>query len=166
MGTAHRMTLADISDLSQALGALAVVASLVFVSFQIRQNTAATRAASHHAVSDALNQINFLFAEHAEVTRIFLSGLADRQALAVDEQWRFDAMCRAYLHVCETMFVQATLGAGDRSIVLAEENGIKTLFASPGMRDWWAQNPYGFSGEFRAHVDRLCGATAAAGTVE
>ena len=149
------MTLADISDLSQALGAVAVVGSLIFVSIQIRQNTAATRAASHHAVSDALNQLNVLFAENAEVTRIFLSGLNARQGLTKDEQWRFDAVCRAYLHVCETMFVQATLGAGDRDIVLAEENGIKTVFAAPGMKEWWAQNPYGFSAAFRGYVDRL-----------
>lgn len=132
-----------------------MVASLIFVGIQIRRNTAATRAASHHAVSDALNQINFSFAENADVTRIFLSGLVDRQALTTEERWRFDALCRAYMHVCETMHMQAELGAGDRSIVLAEEKGIKTLFASPGMREWWEQYPYGFGPEFRSYVDTL-----------
>ena len=149
------MTLADISDLSQALGAITVVASLIFVGVQIRQNTAATRAASHHAVSDALNQINFSFAENAEVTRIFLAGMADRQALTNEERWRFDAFCRAYMHVCETMHMQADLGAGDRSIVVAEEGGIKMIFASPGIREWWAENTIGFGPEFRDYVDGL-----------
>ncbi len=149
------MTLAEISDLSTALGAVAVVASLIFVGIQIRQNTAATRAASHHAVSDALNQINFSFAGNADVTRIFLSGMADRNALTPEERWRFDALCRAYLHVCETMYIQAGLGVGDKSILLAEEEGIRTMFAAPGVRAWWAENPYGFCAEFRGYVAAL-----------
>ena len=64
------MTLAELSDLAHAVGAVAVVASLIFVGIQIRQNTRATRAASHHAVSQALNHINFSFAENADVTKI------------------------------------------------------------------------------------------------
>ena len=149
------MTLADLSDLSQTIGALAVVASLIFVGIQIRQNTGATRAASHHAVSDALNRVNFSFAENADVTRIFLAGMADRQALNAEERWRFDAMCRAYLHVCETMYIQAGIGAGDKSILAAEEDGIRTILSSRGVREWWAENPYGFCAEFRAFVAAL-----------
>jgi hypothetical protein len=54
------MTLADLSDLSQALGAIAVFASLIFIGVQIRQNTKAQEASSHHAVTDSFNAINTL----------------------------------------------------------------------------------------------------------
>jgi hypothetical protein len=64
-------------------------------------------------------------------------------------------MVRAYLHVCETMYTQADLGAGDFGIVKAEENGIKNVFSSDGVREWWAENPFGFSPEFREYVERL-----------
>ena len=149
------MTLAEISQISQTLGSAAVVASLIFVGVQIRQNTKATRAASHHAVSEALNQVNLLWARNSEVTRIWLAGLSDRRALTPEDRWRFDAIVRAYLHVCETMYMQAELGAGDSGIVVAEENGIKTVFASGGVREWWAENPFGFSPAFRKYVERL-----------
>jgi hypothetical protein len=149
------MTLADISQISQTLGSAAVVASLLFVGFQIRQNTIATRAASHHAVSEALNQINLLWARNKEVARIWLAGLSDRRALTPEERWRFDSTMRAYLHVCETMYTQADWGAGDVGIVTAEETGIKSVFASEGVKEWWAENPFGFSPEFREYVGRL-----------
>jgi hypothetical protein len=149
------MTLADISQISQTLGSAAVVASLLFVGFQIRQNTIATRAASHHAVSEALNQINLLWARNKEVARIWLAGLSDRRALTPEERWRFDSTMRAYLHVCETMYTQADWGAGDVGIVTAEETGIKNVFASEGVKEWWAENPFGFSPEFREYVGRL-----------
>ena len=64
-------------------------------------------------------------------------------------------MMRTYLHACETMYTQADLGAGDYGIVVAEEDGIKTVFSSDGVREWWAENPFGFSPEFRKYVRRL-----------
>lgn len=149
------MTLSELSDVSQVLGAVAVVASLLFVGIQIQQNTRATRAASHHAVSDSLNEINRMWAESAELTRIWLAGREDRQALTDDERWRFDCSMRAYMHVCETMFIQAGLGAGDRGIWLAEEEGMKMALGFSGVREWWTENPYGFCSEFRAYVATL-----------
>jgi hypothetical protein len=149
------MTLDEINSIGQTVAAIATVASLVFVGFQIRQNTRATRAASHHSVSDSLNEINRMFAENADLTKIWLAGTADRQALSAEERWRFDAMLRAYMHVCETMFIQAALGAGDKGIMLSEEQGIRTVFASPGAREWWAENPFGFCAEFRSYVAKL-----------
>ena len=38
------MTLVDLADIGQVVGAFAVVASLVFVGLQVQQNTKATRA--------------------------------------------------------------------------------------------------------------------------
>ena len=149
------MNLAEISQISQSLGSAAVVASLIFVGSQIRQNTRATRAASHHAVSEALNRVNLLWARNKEMTRIWLAGMSDRGALTPEERWRFDSTVRAYLHVCETMYMQADLGAGDLGIVAAEENGIRTIFSSEGVKEWWAENPFGFSPEFRNYVGKL-----------
>ena len=151
------MTLAEIYQISQTVSAAAIVASLIFVGVQIRQSAQATRAASHQAVSEALNQINLLWAQSGEVTRIWLAGTQDRRVMTPEERWRFDSTVRAYLHVCETMYTQASLGAGDVGIVLAEENGIKTVFLSDGVREWWAENPFGFSAEFRRYIGKLTG---------
>jgi hypothetical protein len=149
------MTLSDISQISQTLGSAAVVASLIFVGIQIRQNTKATRAESHRAVSEALNKVNLLWARNSEAARIWLSGMSDRPALTPEDRWRFDSMLRAYLHVCETMHTQAGLGAGDFGIVVAEEDGIRTVFSSSSVREWWGENPFGFSPEFRKYVETL-----------
>lgn len=149
------MNIAEVSQIAQSLGSAAVVASLIFVGSQIRQNTRATRAASHHAVSEALNRINLLWARNRDMSRIWLAGMSDRCALTPEERWRFDSTVRAYLHVCETMYMQADLGAGDLGIVAAEENGIKVIFSSEGVKEWWADNPFGFSPEFRDYVGKL-----------
>jgi hypothetical protein len=149
------MTLEELYYISQIVAVIGIFGSLLFVGLQIRQNTLATRAASHNAVSNSLNEINRMFAENADLTRIWLAGQTNRQALTPEERWRFDSLARAYLHVCETMYVQAALGTGDKSVMLAEEDGIKAVLAAPGVREWWSENPYGFSREFRAYIAKL-----------
>lgn len=149
------MTLEEIYYIGQTVAVVALVLSLIFVGVQIRQNTLATRAASHNEVSNSLNEINRMFAESADLAKIWLAGMDNRQALTAEERWRFDSTLRAYMHVCETMFFQARLGAGDKSIMLAEENGVRTVLASPGGGEWWAENPYGFCVEFRDYVAKL-----------
>jgi hypothetical protein len=86
--------------------------------------------------------------------------MQDRHALTPEERWRFDSTVRAYLHVCETMYTQADLGAGDPGIVLAEENGIRTVFSSVGVREWWTENPFGFSTGFRKYIEELTKSSA------
>jgi hypothetical protein len=140
---------------AEMIGALAVILTLAYLAVQIRQNTAQGKAGSHQAISDALNQINIVFATNPEVSKIWLDGLNDRASLTDVERWQFDSIVRAYFHVCETMFYQSELGSGDKGIVLAEERGMKEVLAKSGGRESWVENPYGFSVEFRCYVDRL-----------
>jgi hypothetical protein len=46
------MSLNDLANLGQVIGALAVVISLIYVALQIRQNTAAIRSAAAQTVHE------------------------------------------------------------------------------------------------------------------
>ena len=46
------MSLNDLANIGQVIGALAVVISLIYVAFQIRQNTSAIRSATAQSVHD------------------------------------------------------------------------------------------------------------------
>ena len=144
-----------IGAIGEIVGAIAVFVTLVYLALQIRQNTIQSRASSHHAISDSLNQINILFGQSTEVSALFLMGLEDRLSLTDAQRWQFDSIMRAYFHVCETMYFQADVGTGDQGIATAEEQGMIAMLGALGGREWWDQNPYGFSTEFRAYVDRL-----------
>lgn len=149
------MSLENAYFASQIAAVLIIIVSLVFVGVQIKQNTATTRASAHHAVSDALIRINLSFAENAEITRIYLKGLENRSSLSTEDRWRFDAILRAYFHVCETMFFQANIGPVDDGIMSAEENGIRLIISSTGGAEWWQENIFGFDVPFREYVSSL-----------
>jgi hypothetical protein len=46
------MNLGDLANLGQIIGAIAVVVSLFYVAYQIRQNTNAVRSATAQAVNE------------------------------------------------------------------------------------------------------------------
>ena len=52
------LTLGQLGSLGEFLAAIATLATLIYLAVQIRQNTRATRAASHHAITDSTNQGN------------------------------------------------------------------------------------------------------------
>ncbi len=63
------MDLQQIYYVGEFFGVVAVVASLLFVGVQMRQNTWATRATSHHAITDAINQINLAIAQNPDLAQ-------------------------------------------------------------------------------------------------
>ena len=144
-----------IGAVGEAVGAIAVVVTLAYLAMQIRQNTGATRAASHHAVIEALNQGNLAQARDAELARIWVSGLKDRGVLTEVERQRFDSLCLAYFHVFDSLWYSAKVGTAERDLLLSEEKGFVYLMDSSGVYDWWEANPYAFSPEFRNYMEEF-----------
>lgn len=146
------MNWAAIGATGEVIGALVVFLTLVYLAIQIRQNTHATRAASHHAVTDALNQLNLALAENEEVANIWVSGMNDRRSLSDIQRERFDALLRAYMHVCDTMYYQAQVGAGDNGLWKAEERYLAVILTSPGGKEWFEENCFSISANFKSSL--------------
>ncbi len=149
------MTLADLSDLSQALGAAAVFASLVFVGVQIRQNTKAQKASSHHAVTDSFNALNALIVSDQNVARLWRLGMAGADTLNEDERTSFSFLALAYMRIFETLYYQYGTGTLDKKLFEAELGTLKWSVTNPGMVAWWTTNPISLSAEYRAFIDGL-----------
>ena len=149
------MTIQELGSLGELVAAIATVATLIYLALQIRQNTTATRAASFHAVTDARNQVNLSITQSSELARIVVEGTADRSSLSPEDRLRFDYTCLSYVHVVETMHYQASVGAGEKALVEAEERSLLDLLSTPGVREWWLENPYAFGPEFRSYMEEL-----------
>ncbi len=62
-----------LNDWIQALGIFAVVASLVFVGIEVRQNSVATRSATNAAVKDSFSELNLAIASSPELARAMVT---------------------------------------------------------------------------------------------
>ena len=144
-----------LGNYGELIGAIGVVITLAYLVVQIRHNTRATRAASHHAITDSLNVGNIAQAQDAELARIFMSGCEDRSSLSDVERQRFDMLMLSYFHVMDSLFYSAKVGAGELGLLQAEEPGLVYLISRSGVGQWWDENPYGLSAAFRQYVDDL-----------
>ena len=94
-------------------------------------------------------------AQDAELAQIWVSGSAGRSSLTEVERHRFDMMMLSYFHVLDSLFYSAQVGAGERSLLQAEEPGLAQFLSFPGVGEWWDDNTYGLSSEFRRYIDSL-----------
>jgi hypothetical protein len=99
-------------------------------------------------VTDALNQLNLVLAQNETVATLWMQGMGDRASLSDLERERFDALLRAYMHICDTMYYQAQVGAGDNGLWLAEERYLAVILNSPGGRAWFEENTASISAGF------------------
>jgi hypothetical protein len=141
--------------LAEVVGALAVVVTLGYLAVQIRQNTKAIKATSHHAVTDSFNALNVSVFQDPEVGRLWRLGHSGYSNLTEDEQVSFSFMMLAYIRIFETLYYQRNLGTMEEQLFLAEEKSAEWMIAQPGFREWWSSNPISFSAEFRSYMNDM-----------
>jgi hypothetical protein len=83
------MTIENLGNIGEFVAAIATLITLAYLAVQIRQNTRAVRAASHHSVTDSFNHINAIIGTDPAAARIFRLGLEGLENLDEDEQFSF-----------------------------------------------------------------------------
>jgi hypothetical protein len=138
------MTLDELGSLGEFLGALAVVASLVYLAFQIRQNTRSVKINTFQALAETRTEFASVIAENREVSTLLFAGLRDFQALEEDDRIRFGFLIYKLLAGIENQLFQY------RQAELPQEQfeqtrGILRWYArAPGFRAWWKDQPVPF----------------------
>ena len=143
-----------IAAIGEIVSALAVVVSLVFVGFQVRQNTVATeRANARQTASDhERSLVNFL---DEKIADIVLRGLEGLDGLTQVERYRFDIATSIWLEAIEQAFADSKLDSFPKDLLVAYTNRLYIILDRPGGLAWWEQRQAWFSPSFRAEVERL-----------
>lgn len=147
------MTLNDLANIGQVIGAIAVVISLIYVAYQIRQNTSAVRAATAQSVHEHFANWYNSFACDPSLPQIALKGLKDYGSLADADKARFVATFMAFLSYSQNAFLKWRQGLLEPSLWLGWEQVIMNLVCSPGGKGLWKERSYLFGEEFRRHVE-------------
>ena len=144
-----------IAAVAELLGALGVIASLVYLATQIRQNTRSAREAAWHSVVSDLQQFRSLIAQDPEVARIYREGLRDLKSLNDDDRWRFGALMQSLYSVWETAFRTRSEGLFQHHF-----DDIAWQATRPGFREWWSKGKRLYSAEFRQFIDETLESSA------
>ena len=146
------MSLNDLANIGQVIGAIAVVISLIYVAMQIRQNTNAVRSATAQTVHEHFANWYHLVAADAELARITASGLRDYASLGEQERVRFVAAFMSFLSYSQNAFLKWRQGLLAPSLWLGWEQVMMNLFGAPGGKAFWRDRGY-IGEDFRRYVE-------------
>ena len=149
------MTLSQLANVGELVGGIAVVASLVYLALQIRQNTKTVRSSTLHHNTDLWTSLFFRLAE-PDVARAYVAGMAGQPDIRPFHYTQFFFICRAMFLAFENQYYQMRQGVLDPETYAGYERSISTQFlAFRGFRIWWQQSRSVFSPTFVEHIDAL-----------
>jgi hypothetical protein len=151
------MTLEDLGNLGEFVGAIGVVTSLLYLAVQIRQNTRSVRASTHHASVVAGNAVQLAFAE-AEAAKITLKAGRAYDDLTLEERFQFSMLMRAFFSFEEDVHTQFREGLIDRAFWDARSRVLAEVLSQPGIRGWWVKNRHVYTVGFQEAVAELLSA--------
>lgn len=149
------MTLEQASLVAQVVSAVAVIASLIFVGFQLRQATAAIRASSSVAHAALYTELVHSIIDNEDFAQIWSDGLADPKALSEAEWTRFVAYASALFRQYELSRVQWQNGRLDAEHWHTIEKQATSFGHLPGLKAAWRLRGHWYSPDFREWFESL-----------
>lgn len=149
------MTLEQASLIAQIISAIAVIASLVFVGFQLKSAAAAIRASSSQAHSSSYTQLVQSIIDNEDFARVWAKGIADPNALKEEEWVRFVAYASALFRLYESSRVQWQHGRLDDEHWHTIEQQARSFSDLPGIKAAWGVRGHWFMPAFQAWFESL-----------
>jgi hypothetical protein len=149
------MTLEQWALIAQIISAIAVIASLIFVGFQLGKATSAIRASSSQAHSSLYTDLVQSIIDNADFARSWSIGITDPKALSEEEWVRFVAYASALFRLYESSRVQWLNGRLDEEHWHTIERQAADFRHLPGLQLAWQLRGHWYSPEFRAWFEGL-----------
>jgi len=147
------MSLTDLANLAQIVAAIGVVVSLLYVGYQIRQNTSAVRSAAAQTVHEHFAKWYQMVAADPELARITATGLRDYSSLNEQERVRFISAFMSFLSYTQNAFLKWREGSLEPHLWLGWEQVMMNLFGAPGGKSFWKERSYMFGEPFRRYIE-------------
>ena len=144
-----------ISSLSELIGAVAVVISLIYVAIEIRQNTKATRFQTTQQLISANAEANYLISSDTELASIMRKGLMDRSSLDEEEEIRFNTWLISSFKQFDFAYHQFVSGELDKQFWETMDYELPIWVASlPGIAEWWDQDKQRLTPGFVEYIEK------------
>ena len=130
-----------VTAIAEIVGVFAIIASLIYVAIQIRQNTAIARATIVHETSVSFSRFHELLAADAELADIYIRGVRGDDLTDIETR-RFNSLIEitmAYLEDVDHQFKSDLYFDEDDDIdlILYVAPTYREFFCSPIFRKWW-----------------------------
>jgi len=143
-----------IGAVGEIIGATCVLATLIYLSIQIRNNTREVQTENVHRVTDSFNELNLLLASDGALAELWHKGAENYDSLTDTEKARFNFLWLSAFRIYDSLYYQIQRGTGDEILWNTELTTLNWLFSFPGTREWWRQQHFAFSPGFKEYIDK------------
>ncbi len=147
------MTLEEFNYIAEIIASIAVIASLLYVALQIKQNTAATQATAAQSFAEVDNGFVGLINSSHNLADILHRGAMGLSELKGGELIQFMAFHDAAFMAIQSAYCQWDKGALDNRLWNSFKQAILDLLVQPGQREWWQHRCHWYDAGFREYVD-------------
>jgi hypothetical protein len=129
------LTLEDLGNLGDFVGGLAVIATLLYLAVQIRQNTRILRTSAEQTADPIAAIANI--AQSPENAAVYHRGIADPGDLSDEERTHFYLLMASSFYVLHQGYRAYQLGTQTEDTWQWQSRALEFYAAQPGVRVWW-----------------------------
>ncbi len=142
-----------VGAIAELVGAIGVIASLVYLATQIRSNTRAIKVSAYQQNSTAYRELNLsILADPDLVVR--LSPYTQEALLDA----KVDRVTQVLLNYFQTLHYQYEQGFLDTDLWVSHQESMRQILCSADFRAWWdSKSRTGMRPSFRLLIEQLMG---------
>ena len=144
-----------ISAISQLIGSIAVVFSVLYLAIQVHRSTRVAKVAAQDAAAAAVRDVTNTFMKNADMARIWRTGLENLDSLSAEEQARFSHAAHQFLKALETIHYHHANDLMDEQLWCGWQELLRHYITAPGIARYWELRSPLFSVRFREFVSQL-----------
>ncbi len=145
------MNLESLGNIGEFIGGLAVIASLIYLAVQIRQNTKSVRLRVEQAIKRDSFDLRRSSIENPEVVDLFIKALSDSDSLSPGERIRVNLICASTIEHLQHLFFLRNQGLVHWE---SQEEGLRGYLALAPYRQWWVSGREILQPKFVEYVER------------
>lgn len=139
-----------LKELLEVVGILSIVVTLIFVLFEIRQNTNAIRSSVIHSVSDQSMDIMRMLIELPEL-RESRRAVNDGESTA-DQRSQVDYLYGLLIRLQQNRYLQSALNVVDEDVMLLL-GGQAPVYRTGDFRSYWKEVKGNYPAEFQEYTE-------------
>ena len=150
-----KLTLSEWANVAEIVGASAVIISLIYVGYQVNDNTSAIRSAAANDASVAMQAWYLEVGSNREASDLWFNAMTSPEPLQTHEEFQFMMLMHAVLLGMQNSYLLSQEGTIDAEF----RDGITTAIVAvkdlPGMGRYWRQRRGFFHRGFAEYIDGL-----------
>jgi hypothetical protein len=143
-----------VSAIAEMLGAIGVIATLLYLALQIRQNSRHIGGQAVVAMAQAQDKLTSEIRDDPELLRIVLVAARDWNDpnLTPEDLGRVSLFTLQEFQMLETAYWLMKQGLLDRAYYESRQGWYVRRLAEPGVQMWWKETRYNLSQQFVDHM--------------